>query len=257
MRELFLSFAPMRSGQHAVINWILAHFKSTCFLNAAIVGGKLATGGGTYALRDKEVKQCTISNIVFISFEDQSIIYKNPIITNLEIIGSFTHMYHVIILRDPFNMFASRIAYLRLNPRSGMRKTPHKHIRNIWKEHAKEFLGQTNYLSNKICVNYNKWFTSKEYRDSILEQKIDDEAEQKILNRQPKRPPAAVSSFDRGREFIHHAQKMKVLDRWQQIKQYDEFEEVYKPLFDQEIIDLSRQIFGNDFVNKVLNYLSI
>jgi hypothetical protein len=107
----------------------------------------------------------------------------------------------------------------------------------MWKEHAREFLGTTRTLTYApVTINYNRWYQEPAYRDGIA----------RSLSFNGASPlPSTVhvagggSSFD-GRSFHGNAAAMKVLDRW---KSYvgDDF---YENLFDDEVRTLSDEIFG-------------
>ncbi len=67
----------------------------------------------------------------------------------------------VLILRDPYNLFASRLT-------SGIGSvSPHVAAR-IWCQHAREFNGSRSHLRRDlVTVNYNCWATSGSYRRGI------------------------------------------------------------------------------------------
>ncbi len=106
---------------------------------------------------------------------------------------------HILLLRDPFNWMASRITRHFNFPKM-----------DLWVQYAREFCGETNYLADKVCINYNRWFVSESYRREIAQQLNMDYSEETI-NRIPK---FGRSSFDQ-MEFQHSAGEMAVLNRWQ------------------------------------------
>lgn len=77
---------------------------------------------------------------------------------------------HILLLRDPLNMFASRI---RMN--NGMHVVYGKersdlYFQNsieLWKSHAREFLGHTNLLPGHVGVYYDRWVVDAAYRAAI------------------------------------------------------------------------------------------
>ena len=80
---------------------------------------------------------------------------------------------NVLIVRRPSNLFASRlrkasqkeaVAYPRTNGATMQR------IVRVWKQHAREFLGDTRLLDNKVCVYFDWWFSSRSYRRKICQQ---------------------------------------------------------------------------------------
>jgi len=110
--------------------------------------------------------------------------------------------------------------------------------KKLWKSYAKEYLGKTNYLGeNKIVINYNLWFSSKNYRNNI-EKKLGLEPNDKKINEVL--DIGRGSSFD-GIKFNGKANKMKVLERWKLLADNAFYKTVLK---DKELIKLSNKIFG-------------
>ena len=71
--------------------------------------------------------------------------------------------YDVLLLRDTFNLIASRLKKGFLSV-----KTKGMSLTDMWIEYAKEFLEETSYLSNnKVIINYNLWFSDISYRREI------------------------------------------------------------------------------------------
>ncbi|WEK52369.1 MAG: hypothetical protein P0Y66_10525 [Candidatus Kaistia colombiensis] len=77
---------------------------------------------------------------------------------------------HILLLRDPLNMFASRI---RMS--GGMHvvyggERADAYFQNsiaLWKMHAREFLGETNRLPDHVGVYYDRWVVDPTYRAEI------------------------------------------------------------------------------------------
>ena len=120
---------------------------------------------------------------------------------------------------------------------------------DMWKAHAKEFLGATSFLQSpidsdtlKVCISYNDWFTSEEYRRTIsknMNLQFNDDGLQ-YVNRF-----GEGSSFD-DQKYKYDAQKMKVLERWKQLEEYPEWKELLsKMLSDDEIVSYAKEIFKN------------
>ena len=79
-----------------------------------------------------------------------------------EYLGKSQSRFNVVLLRDPYNLFASLI-------KKGERFSRPQSIINKWNEHAREYLGYTNYLSHRVGVSYNSWFKDVEYREEIAQ----------------------------------------------------------------------------------------
>jgi hypothetical protein len=149
-------------------------------------------------------------------------------------VGRSREIFDVLIIRDPFNLFASRLK--AGDVLTGIDNVDE--IKSLWKYYAKEYLDETNFLSqNKITINFNQWFSSSHYRN-VLADKLRLEFTDRGLE--------AVrfgswSSFD-GSKFDGRAQEMQVLQRWKDFS--DHF--FYKMIFDdKELLDLSEKIFGD------------
>jgi hypothetical protein len=143
-------------------------------------------------------------------------------------IGNSRRVFEVLVLRDPFNLFASRLqcswGNMALNQVA------------FWLEHASEFVGKTSYLQNKLVVSFNDWFRSEDYRRNLAEaigRPFSDKALQNVS------PWGDGSSFD-GKSFDGRAQQMAVLDRWRHFQDDDR----YRQLFDRpELWQLAEQVF--------------
>lgn len=149
-------------------------------------------------------------------------------------LGKSGERYDVLILRDPFNLLASRLKndYLEV-------KSPHKTVIDLWIAYAKEYLGETQYLNNnKVCVDYNRWTIDREYRASIaaaLKLEFSDAGINEVKGQ------GGGSSFE-GQAFDGQASKMDVHNRW---KHYAE-DPLYRQLLDnRELLEYSERIFGH------------
>jgi len=149
-------------------------------------------------------------------------------------LGKSKRRLNLLIIRDPFNFFASRLK--KWKTLTGIKDR--EELVEIWKIYAKEFLGITNYLgNNKITISFNDWFASMDYRMLLAKQlgiEFTDRGIKQILSVGP------GSSFD---EFTYHGQadKMHVLDRWQNFAEDSFFRGFFK---DHELLELSCRIFG-------------
>jgi hypothetical protein len=154
--------------------------------------------------------------------------------------GRSRERYDVLVLRDPFNLFASALQfyvngtiYLRGLPRRSMLGKVER-----WKQYAREFIGQTHFLpQKKIAMTYNQWFLSAEYRKTIAFTLGIDAANSAVEH-----VPGfgGGSSFD-GAKYQNAATRMRTLERWKHFRG----SELYRSLFDDEVFDLSGKIFGD------------
>ena len=242
-----------RSGSHAVINWIMKLTpKKCCFLNNAkphknpflsstekdIIGldeKNFYKNNGEFTKKDLlmySFEECDIKNLFNQSDEK---LHDN-------FVGKSEKRYDVIILRDPFNFFASRLKLEEYGIRSMdihiIDERSKRLMMGYWKDYAKEFLGYTNYLKhNKVPISYNKWFSDENYKKDIAK-KLGLKymyVEDKYVSRY-----GPGSSFDK-RKFDGKAKDMRVLERWKVFKDYPFYRGIFK---DKEIWELSGKIFG-------------
>ena len=151
-------------------------------------------------------------------------------------IGESLNKYDILILRDAFNFFASRCA--KWEHLSGIRDK--QQLVELWKIYAKEYLGETRYLTNnKVVISFNDWFLDKEYRQ-ILANKLNVPFNDAGLNKMMNRGEGGRSSFD-AKKFHSNPQAMKVLERWKQLADNDFYRDIFQ---DKELVELSNRIFG-------------
>lgn len=235
-----------RSGNHAIINWLLAQTGGrTCFLNCVepknnpfcwprITGSGLAYAvnyagfdlererGGELSPKDHLIyshEDCFLGSLrdgPWEAFHD-------------EWVGASAARRDILILRDPFNLFASRRKQgIGVSPRRAMQ---------IWKQHAREFLGERRVLPRRpVPVSYNHWVRSRDYRRRLAETlglRFTDARFDEVAD------TAGGSSFD-GLRYRRRASQMKVFDRWRAFADEDD----YRRLFDDEAVRLAEAIFG-------------
>jgi hypothetical protein len=147
-----------------------------------------------------------------------------------EWVGASGNRIDVLVLRDPFNLFASR----RKSGYGGVSGTT---AMKMWKQHAREFLGLRNLLTNRrVLVNYNRWAGDPAYRCETaraLGMQFTDAGFETVP------AVASGSSFD-GLAFDGAASRMPVTQRWRHYARDPE----YLELFDAEVVKLSERVFG-------------
>ena len=149
-------------------------------------------------------------------------------------LGKTKQRYDLLIIRDPFNLLASRLKNNFLPVKSKQYS-----FVDLWIQYAKEYLGETNYLKhNKVCVNYNSWTNSLEYRRELA-QKLDIEFSDVGINKV--HGCGGGSSFD-GTRMDGRADQMRVTDRWKHFVNNQSYREVFK---NQELLEYSKKIFGH------------
>lgn len=131
----------------------------------------------------------------------------------------------VLIIRDFYNNLASllksKIHYLDAHKAK-------------WIAHAKEVLGYTRMLGDCRTILYNRWFTSKGYRQVIcrsLGYKFTDAGLNEV--------PFVGSTFD-GCTYNGNAQQMDVLHRYKTCADNERYQELIR---DEEIFKLNIELF--------------
>lgn len=205
-------FGIRRGGQHAVINWVAAHFdEPVWFFNdikdfnnpEPILDDTGATSLPEYVRNPMSIPNVwqIPKKVLFQSYEDRSIHGLN-FEANARIVGESRRTICVIILRDLFNTIASRFSH----PGPVFQVTPA--IRERWMDYAREAIGETHYLPNMVFINYNLWFKSDLYRrrlERLMGLGATDRGIENI---------SGVGSSFSGKAQDGQARSMRVGDRW-------------------------------------------
>ena len=172
---------------------------------------------------------------LIISYEDRSIkakIFSSFLQQHDAFVGESNERYLVILLRDAYNLFASMYKAAYINQ---------QHIdrgKQLFKEYAEIFLAPKVQRESKlICINFNGWHSNKQYRILL------GELFGVTLNGDPFREVSMIgggSSFD-GTSLNQNAQHMKVLERWKEYASDPEYRAIFD---DKELVELSNAIFG-------------
>lgn len=249
-----------RSGNHALLNWIFAQSpEKKCLLNwVQPAQNPFYSFHRKSTLRELQpdfhkkfnlnLEKCGIfskKETLIYSYEDDSLdkIACEEFEKNHDRwIGRSRHRYDILLIRDPFNLIASRLKRDDgdIKNRYSFRiPEERKIIISLWKQYAKEYLGLTNFLlHDKVCINFNRWFLDASYRREIanrLNLKFDDSGMATVST------VGGGSSFD-STGYDSKASEMKVLDRWKHYKDDKDFKTLFN---DSELMDLSRAIFGD------------
>ena len=229
-----------RSGNHAVLNWIRAQEQDHYFLNSVGVSTSPFRHFHLHfphkGFREEAWGNFKTKNCFLYSYEDHSIakITEPKYEKKHDLyVGKTSHRYDVLLLRDPFNLMASRLKKGLLSV-----KTKGMSPADMWIEYAKEFLGETSYLSNnKVVINYNLWFSDISYRRKIsaaLNLDFSDAGLNYVSSY------GGGSSFEK-QNFTGNAQQMDVTNRWKLFLDNDEFLKLIK---NDELLHYSEKIFG-------------
>ena len=233
-----------RSGNHAIADWIYAQAEGSRLLLNCAEGGTnpflscrpLSEGKGWRADRPFDFEaarqgQHLDRDLLMHTYEDSWIshVFSNALREHHDAwLGGSRRKVAMLVLRDPFNLFASR--------RKMGCGLPPDIARGIWKQHAREALGATQYLpANKLVVLYNAWKDDRSYRERIA-QELGLRFSDKAVDRVP--VCGGGSSFD-GTEFDGNAAAMATGRRWVHFAQ----DERFSRFFDREMASLSEQLF--------------
>jgi hypothetical protein len=229
-----------RSGNHAIIDWILAQLSGRfCFLNCTEPGQspfasarELADGRRHIANHpvdmeaEREGRHAPRDTLLY-SHEDVFLgpVGRWPVDRG---VGSARRRLNILILRDPFNLFASRF-------KAGFAQVSHLTALRIWKQHAREALRPRHLKDELVVVRFNAWACDPHYRATLAQRlglggasDIDQVAR-----------CAGGSSFD-GLRYDGQASRMRVLERWRHYRG----DPSYLGLFDAQTVALSEQLFG-------------
>lgn len=221
-RTLIFLYGIRRSGNHVLHNFLLHQYEPPCH---RILNVKY----NIMALKESEGKQLVKDyNLLLIGFES----YPLATILGVECdnyfeksLGIYDEVKNVIVLRDPWNLFASRLAH-------GTKRLRHA-ADYLWVEYAKAFIDKP---YDAEYVNYNEFITNESYRRALSERiggLFDDSSIDEVLNH------GGGSSFD-GMSYNGRGREMDVFHRW---KVYRD-DPKYKELFTPEIEELAGKLFG-------------
>ena len=234
-----------RSGNHAIADWIFAQaLRPKLLLNCAegksnpfVSCRPMASGVGWRAEPEMDIAaeregRFARKALLMHTYEDSWLAhaFSRELEENRdEWLGPSRRRINLLVLRDPYNLFASR-----LKMDCGLR--PHI-ARGIWKQHAREAVGDTRRLTGEtIAVLYNRWKADRSYRRDLAQAlglAFSDAGFQNVPE------CAGGSSFD-GVEFSGRASEMPTERRWRHFVE----DERYRNLFDQQMIELTEGLFG-------------
>ena len=273
-KNLFLVISMSRSGHHPIMEWVYTQFNpGKLFLNYCDFASpqdvldnrilyhwndrkyytKISDSWVKYGLVDQKLKEFvretedvrrevinSDKNLLIMNFENLNLSQiPMPVDTFTSYFSPFKNRGCILVMRDIYNLIASRLKSGRELSREDIRQKNEtfQNMISAWKSHAREFLGETNVLPDKILVNFNRWFLDANYR-SELTRKL--HCDREVADWHTVSTYGGGSSFDK-MDLKDDARKMAVLDRWKEYRDDDIF---WTAFDDPELVSLSERIFG-------------
>ncbi|ESR25722.1 hypothetical protein [Lutibaculum baratangense] len=246
MNELEVQILGMsRSGNHAISNWIYqqsenpkvvlncAEGKTNPFLTCRPLGsGRPWRAEPGIDLEAEGQGRLTRKAALIHTYEDSWFGHAFSTQLNQEHdrwVGPSRRRVRLLVLRDPFNLFASRI-------RMGCDLSSHV-AQRMWKQHARAALGGGSARPAGLrVVLYNRWAVDRTYRRDLahaLGIAFTDQGANEVPD------CAGGSSFD-GTAFDGRPEHMALAGRWRRYADAPDFWRI----FDEETLAMSERLFG-------------
>jgi len=224
MRTLWIIAGMRRSGIHAVVDWLLSGIDAPHVVLNNVRLDRINPKDDNTTFSDDYQDSTNPDEHIVAVFEDKRlpVIEKCPLVQRIA--AGVDTVQKLLIIRDPYNLTASRLQ----RTRRGARDTRPGRVASLWPTHAQAEKEWTR------CV-YNLWFTDDKYR-----QELADKLELPSCPPYPEHVAKAGrgSSFD-GLKFDGNAASMAVLDRWRAFADDPE----YRRIVDRpELAELSESI---------------
>lgn len=248
-REIHV-YGIQRTGQHAIISWLIGHFDQVGFKNcmsSEVEKNKIGLEPPYWLFKRGEIEWDVCDSfpevdnfILGTEFSKGKFqLNKDIEIQKKELAGDkdFSRIRHdLMVIRNPYNHYASVLNW-RYNKRL---KDPYV-FKSYWKTYCKDFLEGGSLPKEKKLVVFDNWFQLESYR-KMLSFKLGldhtDERLHEVMNIGYKK--IFGSGFD-NMKFKSNAQKMDVLNRSSQVKesQQDKMDVLWE---DEELKDLWENI---------------
>ena len=229
-----------RSGNHAILNWLLRQRKgSVAFFNdvrpEAPYEASRLVGATSDDLREVDTATYSIEDTSLAVIADRHAYPRRDAYPGLRV----GRRLDVLLLRDPFNLFASRF---RRGAPWGSKALYINGISapQMWVTYALESVGRTRWLEHDcVTIDYNRWCSSREYRRELartLDLEFTDEGF------------TEVTGFGGGSSFESTSQdgsadRMQTDRRWTAFAEDPDFLRLFE---DPLLLDLACEIFDLD-----------
>ena len=222
--------AGPRSGHNAVLNWVFGLFSGEVLYYSDVSLADSADAS-TAILPLKTVDDLVRDLYVACAENVDLTVAYNGFETNKwrTYAGISERVEYVLILRDPYNTFASMIRYF------GVDRSVELMTVERWKQYALQFLGLTRYLPrDTIYISFNDWFISKNYRRLIAHR-----LGVPFNDRNIHRPVGPASAFQ---PTVDDARMLNVLERWIVMLCDRSYRDIFHS--DPELHCLAEEIYG-------------
>lgn len=219
-----------RSGNHAIVGWLLNNLGGK-----VIFCNDLSLGQHPRNAPMKKLRWRKGSGSVIVSYENYQFDELGPV-QRPEWYGSTRSVHDILLIRDPFNLFASH--YVWPFPQGVKFREDRSHrqrIIDLWKSNARSFLqfqGQAD--STVLCISYNHWLEDADYREQCARSLGMDKASKshEVMDFGGGSSFEGISSSDGNRKY---------LQRFLSLVGNEDFRSIF---VDHELIALSERIFG-------------
>ena len=212
MPRCFILFSMRRGGQHGVINWICSQLRPSMHVDDCSLVDDNLVGMAPYFYIKGEKKRVQMHpsemiapddfKMCLFNFEDQWVFQtQKKFLEWSQSVFSFDTVTSIVLVRDPYNLFASRSKDERI-------KLVGDEAKALYKSHMDIVMNSLDFIG----ISYNRWFTDNKYR-KILSDRLNipftDEGLNDIIW-------PGESSFN-GSDYNGKAQEMKVFERWKHL----------------------------------------
>lgn len=208
----------MRSGHHAVMEWIMSHFGPSRLHNDFPIQKPHDYN------QDSDGEPCEITN-----FEDH---FVEEALRYAKQLPAYNDATPILVLRDPYNLFASR---RRISSETKMDKVGES-AKKLWMNHACEFARITKHLTDPILISFNEWFMNEEYRRKLSERlgkPFTDKSKDNI-------PGFGFGSSFKSSDPATKGSDLKVLERWRDLQ----CPHYKKTAYDTDVVKMADKLFA-------------
>lgn len=224
MSTLIFQLSLRRSGTHVIGDWVEKQFAPPRKNILNVKYPRLEAQNKIATVRHREM------NCLIISFESYPLDTIQKIIDNSYFANSFGHYDNVkflIGLRDPWNLFASRI-------RCGLKRLRHP-ADYLWTEYARAFIEKPYEAEYILYHEFLSKITVRRKLSKAMGGKFDDSN----IDAVPRYGDG--SSFD-GQAYDGRGREMNIFGRWREYAN----DAQHQALFAGEVKELAKEIFGTD-----------